>query len=69
MSLAPQPVAGKTGTTNESAAVWFAGYTPHVAAAVWFGEPRGGFAYPLKDISIKGTYYRQVFGGTLAGPI
>ena len=69
MSLAPQPVAGKTGTTNESAAVWFAGYTPHVAAAVWIGDPRGGFAYPLKDITINGTYYRQVFGGTLAGPI
>jgi len=69
MSLAPQPVAGKTGTTNESAAVWFAGYTPHVAAAVWIGDPRGGFAHPLKDITINGTYYRQVFGGTLAGPI
>ena len=69
MSLAPQPVAGKTGTTNESAAVWFAGYTPHVAAAVWIGDPRGGFAHPLKDITINGTYYEQVFGGTLAGPI
>ena len=69
MSLAPQPAAGKTGTTNESAAVWFAGYTPQVAAAVWVGDPRGGFAHPLKDITINGTYYRQVFGGTLAGPI
>lgn len=69
MSLAPQPAAGKTGTTNESAAVWFAGYTPQVAAAAWVGDPRGGFAYPLKDITINGTYYRQVFGGTLAGPI
>ena len=69
MSLAPQPVAGKTGTTNESAAVWFAGYTPHVAAAVWIGDPRGGFAHPLKDITINGIYYEQVFGGTLAGPI
>ena len=69
MSLAPQPAAGKTGTTNESAAVWFAGYTPQVAAAAWVGDPRGGFAHPLKDITINGTYYRQVYGGTLAGPI
>ena len=69
MSLGTRPVAGKTGTTNESAAVWFAGYTPQVAAAVWVGDPRGGFAHPLKDITINGTYYRQVFGGTLPGPI
>jgi len=31
------PVAGKTGTTNHGADVWFVGYTPTVAAAVWFG--------------------------------
>lgn len=69
MSLNPQPAAGKTGTTNDSAAVWFAGYTPQVAAAVWVGDPRGGFAHPMKDITINGQYYSQVFGGTLAGPI
>jgi hypothetical protein len=33
------------------------------------GDPRGGFAYPLKDVTINDTYYRQVFGGTLPGPI
>ena len=69
MSLGDRPVAGKTGTTNESAAVWFAGYTPQVAAAVWVGDPRGGFAHPLKDITINGVFYNQVFGGTLPGPI
>ena len=69
MSLGDRPVAGKTGTTNESAAVWFAGYTPQVASAVWVGDPRGGFAFPLKDITINGAYYRQVFGGTFPGPI
>ena len=31
------PVAGKTGTTNDGADVWFVGYTPTVVAAVWFG--------------------------------
>ena len=69
MSLGNRPAAGKTGTTNDSAAVWFAGFTPQVAAAVWVGDPRGGFAYPMKDITINGQYYRQVFGGTLPGPI
>ena len=69
MALENRPAAGKTGTTNESAAVWFAGYTPQIAAAVWVGDPRGGFAYPMKDVTVNGTYYAQVFGGTLPGPI
>lgn len=69
MSLGDRPSAGKTGTTNESAAVWYAGFTPQLAAAVWVGDPRGGFAFPLKDVTINGNYYSQVFGGTLPGPI
>ena len=69
MNLGDRPVAGKTGTTNESAAVWFAGYTPQVASAVWVGDPRGGYAFPLKDITINGKYYQQVYGGTIPGPI
>ncbi len=31
------PVAGKTGTTNDGADVWFVGYSPTLVAAVWFG--------------------------------
>jgi 1A family penicillin-binding protein len=30
-------VAGKTGTTNNGADVWFIGYTPSLVAGVWFG--------------------------------
>ena len=33
-----RPAAGKTGTTNESRAAWFDGYTPDFAAAVWMGH-------------------------------
>ncbi len=61
--------AGKTGTTNTNAAVWFCGFTPDLAAAVWVGDPRGGFRYPMHNITINGTYYQQVFGATLPGPI
>jgi membrane peptidoglycan carboxypeptidase len=68
MSLG-RPAAGKTGTTNENSSVWFVGYTPDVSAAVWVGDPRGGFKYPLQDITINGKYYRQVYGSTMAGPI
>lgn len=32
-----QDTAGKTGTTNDSKAVWFCGFTPYYAAAVWKG--------------------------------
>ncbi len=69
MALEKRQVAGKTGTTNDSAAVWFAGYTPQLAAAVWVGDPRGGYAHPMKDVTVNGVYYSQVFGGTLPGPI
>jgi len=31
------PVAGKTGTTNNGADVWFIGYTPTLVAGFWFG--------------------------------
>lgn len=64
-----RPAAGKTGTTDSSAAVWFVGYTPDMAAAVWVGDPRGGQKYPMKRVTINGRYYSQVFGSTLPGPI
>lgn len=32
-----RPVAGKTGTTEETKDIWFMGYTPEFTAAVWMG--------------------------------
>jgi len=64
-----RPVAGKTGTTNENAAVWFCGHTPQLATAVWIGDPRGGQRYPIRDITINGTFITKGYGGRLAGPI
>jgi membrane peptidoglycan carboxypeptidase len=68
MTLGRQ-AAGKTGTTNDSAAVWFAGYTPDLAAAVWTGDPRGAYGHPMHNVTINGRYYDQVFGSSLPGPI
>ncbi len=34
-----RPAAGKTGTTQEAADAWFAGYTPDLTAVVWIGYP------------------------------
>ena len=31
------PVAGKTGTTENSGDAWFIGYTPHITTAMWMG--------------------------------
>lgn len=59
---------GKTGTTDTNAAVWFAGGTPDLAAAVWVGDPRGGFKHPLTYLTINGRYYTEVFGSSLPGP-
>ena len=30
--------AGKTGTTNEQADIWFVGYTPYYVSGVWIGN-------------------------------
>ncbi|GAB4277055.1 MAG: penicillin-binding protein 1A [Oscillatoriaceae cyanobacterium] len=33
-----RPAAGKTGTTSSERDIWFVGYTPQLAAAVWVGN-------------------------------
>ena len=65
-SLGGRPVAGKTGTTNESMAAWFVGYTPQLAAAVWVGNP---IPKPLVDVRINGSYYKQVYGESIPAQI
>jgi len=62
-----RPAAGKTGTTNGSTDVWFAGYTPQLAAAVWVGHQDG--VRPLKNFSLGGRSYGTVFGATIPAPI
>jgi penicillin-binding protein 1A len=49
-------VAGKTGTTNNGADVWFVGYTPTVVAVVWFGY------------DVPRTIGAEASGGRLAAP-
>lgn len=51
------PVAGKTGTTNDNADVWFVGMTPELVAGVWVG-----FDTPT-------TITPGAAGGSLAAPI
>lgn len=37
-SFSGQPVAGKTGTTNDNYDAWFVGFTPQYSASVWIGN-------------------------------
>ncbi|CNG39308.1 membrane carboxypeptidase (penicillin-binding protein) [Mycobacterium tuberculosis] len=64
-----RPAAGKTGTVDNFSAAWFAGYTPDLAAAVWVGDPRGGYKHPMENLCMNGTCYGAVFGATIPAPI
>jgi penicillin-binding protein 1A len=56
-ALKRQDIAGKTGTTNDAADAWFAGFTPKIVAVTWLGfstpkslgekETGGGAALPI----------------------
>ncbi len=64
-----RPSAGKTGT-HERIHVWFVGYVPQLATAVWAGNPSpSGKPYRLENRTIGGRYYASVCGGCLPGPI
>lgn len=54
-----QPVAGKTGTTDNYADLWFVGYTPQLSCAVWVGHP---------ESSSQPIYYQGGRGTTAALP-
>lgn len=66
-----RPVMGKTGTAGDFASAWFAGATPQMAAAVWVGDPRGGVANPLVNVSAYGgsVALPEVYGGQLPARI
>jgi penicillin-binding protein 1A len=63
------PAAGKTGTTDEGADVWFIGVTPDLVAGVWLGFDRpqailsdasgGGLAAPVWGRVVADYYQRH----------
>ena len=57
-----RPAAGKTGTNDEHADAWFAGYTPVLATTVWVGYTRG-------EIPMENVHGIAVAGGTFPAEI
>jgi penicillin-binding protein 1A len=59
-----RPAAGKTGTTDDYADAWFAGYTPQLAAVVWVGRPQA--RVPMRDVHgipvAGGTFPATIWG-------
>ena len=69
-----RPQAGKTGTTDDAADLWFMGFIPQYTTAVWVGYPDArtelqGFKVWYAPRREDQNYADRVFGGTLAAPI
>jgi penicillin-binding protein 1A len=62
-ALPNEPVAGKTGTTENYGDAWFVGYTPQLVTAVWVGYPKG-----LRPMLTE-FHGRPVVGGTFPAEI
>lgn len=64
-----RPAAGKTGTETGARNIWFVGYTPQLATAVWVGHGSGN-PRDIKYVTLGGKYYDGfVFGGDVPAPI
>lgn len=65
------PSAAKTGTTNSTKAVWYAGYTPELASAAMIaGANAEGQPQDLRGVVIKGRVPGNIASGSgLAGPL
>ena len=69
-----RPQAGKTGTTDDAADLWFMGFIPQYTTAVWVGYPDArtelqGFTVWYPPAQDDKKYDTRIFGGTLAAPI
>ena len=51
------PAAGKTGTTQDAADVWFVGFTPRVLGVIWYG------------LDERARILRGATGGEVAAPV
>jgi penicillin-binding protein 1A len=64
-SYFPYPRAGKTGTTEDGADLWYAGYTPQLAAAVWMGDMYKRSAMPAYGGDYPAPMWAKFFAAAL----
>jgi membrane peptidoglycan carboxypeptidase len=62
-----RPAAGKTGTSQNNYAAWFAGYTPDLASAVWIGNPRELTNTGLTGGSLPASIWASAMRNALSG--
>lgn len=63
ISQLDRPIAGKTGTTNDTKAAWFIGFTPHIATAVALSQDGGETGTSQVSITPFEPGLAHVFGG------
>ena len=63
-----KPIAGKTGTTNDSFDAWFVGFTPDLVAGIWVGfdQPRT-LGEAEQGASVAAPIFRDFMAGALEG--
>lgn len=62
------PMAGKTGTTNNNADVWFAGYSTNYTISVWSGYPETNErAVPNSHTKVSQNLFNHVMSTISAG--
>ncbi len=59
-SLGDVPVAGKTGTTDDSRDAWFVGYTPDYTLAVWVGNDDHSAMYGVYGGGLPATIWHSI---------
>ncbi|MBC3841401.1 hypothetical protein GXW82_17095 [Streptacidiphilus sp. 4-A2] len=60
--------AGKTGTTNEEAQAWFAGYTAQISDATMMTDPADP-SVSLNGLDMAGISHDPAYGDETSGPI
>ncbi len=56
-----RPAAGKTGTSDDAKDLWFVGYTPQLATAVWIGDGGTRESNMFNTGATGGTYAARVW--------
>lgn len=64
--LPDRPAAGKTGTTDDARDVWFVGYVPQLATAMWVGNDDN---YPIGDGAAAGDVVAPIWRDFMMGAL